>query len=67
MDQKSIVIDLKNPEGLALCKKIIEKSDVVLENFKPGVLAKLGLGFDVISHINPRAVLCSISAWAGTR
>jgi crotonobetainyl-CoA:carnitine CoA-transferase CaiB-like acyl-CoA transferase len=65
-NKESIVIDLKNPEGLALCKKIIEKSDVVLENFKPGVLAKLGLGFEVISQINPRAVLCSISAFGQT-
>jgi crotonobetainyl-CoA:carnitine CoA-transferase CaiB-like acyl-CoA transferase len=39
---------------------------VVLENFKPGVLAKLGLGFDVISELNPRAVLCSISAFGQT-
>ena len=65
-NKESIVIDLKNPEGLALTKKIIEKSDVVLENFKPGVLARLGLGYEVVSKLNPRAVLCSISAFGQT-
>jgi crotonobetainyl-CoA:carnitine CoA-transferase CaiB-like acyl-CoA transferase len=65
-NKESVVIDLKNPEGLALCKKIIEKSDVVLENFKPGVLEKLGLGYSVIEKLNPRAVLCSISAFGQT-
>ena len=43
-NKESIVIDLKNPEGLKLCKEFILKADVVLENFKPGVLEKLGLG-----------------------
>jgi crotonobetainyl-CoA:carnitine CoA-transferase CaiB-like acyl-CoA transferase len=65
-NKESVVIDLKNPDGLALCKKIIEKSDVVLENFKPGVLARLGLGYEVIEQLNPRAVLCSISAFGQT-
>ena len=65
-NKESIVIDLKNAEGLALCKQIIEKCDVVLENFKPGVLARLGLGWEVISELNPRAVLCSISAFGQT-
>ena len=65
-NKESVVIDLKNAEGLALCKKIIEKCDVVLENFKPGVLERLGLGYPVIEKLNPRAVLCSISAFGQT-
>ena len=65
-NKESVVIDLKNPEGLALVKDIIRKSDVVLENFKPGVLERLGLGYKVIEKLNPRAVLCSISAFGQT-
>ena len=65
-NKESIVIDLKNPDGLKLCKELIQKADVVLENFKPGVLEKLGLGWKVIEQINPRAVLCSISAFGQT-
>ena len=60
-NKESIVIDLKNAEGLTLCKQIIEKSDVVRENFKPGVLARLGLGFEVIEKLNPRAVLTIVT------
>jgi crotonobetainyl-CoA:carnitine CoA-transferase CaiB-like acyl-CoA transferase len=65
-NKSSIVIDLKNPRGLALAKELVKKSDVVLENFKPGVLERLGLGYSVIAELNAKAILCSISAFGQT-
>lgn len=65
-NKDSIVIDLKTPQGITLAKEIIRNSDVVLENFKPGVMARLGLGYDVLADLNPRIILCSISAFGQT-
>ena len=59
--KKSLCVDLKSSDGLALIKKIIPKADVVVENFSPGVIARMGLGYDVVSAINPRIVMCSVS------
>lgn len=62
-DKKSVTINLKSPEGLELIKKLIATAGVFVENFKPGVAERLGLGFDVVRKINPKIVYCSISAY----
>jgi CoA:oxalate CoA-transferase len=59
--KKSLCIDVKAPEGLALIKQMITKVDVMVENFSPGVIGRMGLGYDVVSAINPRIVMCSVS------
>lgn len=59
--KKSVAIDFKHPEGLALIKALVAKSDVLVENFSPGVMARAGLGYDVLKEINPGLVMCSIS------
>ena len=59
--KKSLCVDLKTPEGLALIKELIPKVDIAVENFTPGVIARMGLGYDVMSAINPRLVMCSVS------
>jgi crotonobetainyl-CoA:carnitine CoA-transferase CaiB-like acyl-CoA transferase len=61
--KKSVTIDLKNPEGLALAKRMVEKADVVVENFRPGVMKRLGLDYDTLAALNPRLVYCSISGY----
>jgi len=61
--KKSIVIDLKNPKGKELFLKLVEKADVVVENFKPGTMEKLGLGYEVLKKVNPRIILASISGF----
>lgn len=61
--KKSVTINLKSPEGLEIAKTLISGADVFVENFKPGVAERLGLGFDVVREINPRIVYCSISAY----
>jgi CoA:oxalate CoA-transferase len=64
--KKSILIDLKKPEGKDLFLRLVEKVDVVLENFTPGSMAGLGLGYDVLSARNPRLIYASISGFGQT-
>ncbi|MCS6926023.1 MAG: CoA transferase [Candidatus Binatia bacterium] len=61
--KKDLCIDAKTPEGLAILKQLVTKVDVLVENFAPGVIARLGLGYEVVSQLNPRIVMCSISAF----
>ena len=61
--KRSIVLDLKNPAQLEVARKIIAQSDVVLENFRPGVMERLGLGPDVCAVRNPKLVYGRITGW----
>ncbi len=64
--KRSIVIDLKTPEGRRICQKLAATADVAIESFGPGVAARLGIDYDTLKAINPRLVYCSISGF-GTR
>lgn len=61
--KKSVTLNLKTPEGLELARKLVATADIFVENFKPGVAERLGLGFDAVRQINPTIVYCSISAY----
>ncbi|MCS7214281.1 MAG: CoA transferase [Candidatus Calescibacterium sp.] len=61
--KKSIAVDLKTDEGVEIARKLAQKSDVIVEGFRPGVMKKLGLDFDNIKKINPKIVYCSISGY----
>jgi crotonobetainyl-CoA:carnitine CoA-transferase CaiB-like acyl-CoA transferase len=61
--KQDICVDLKHPDGLALVKELIPTFDVLVENFAPGVIGRLGLGYDVVRELNPGLVMCSISAF----
>src|SRR5262245_34805201 len=50
-NKRSIAVDLKNPAGLEVVRRIIEKADVVVENFRPGVMDRLGLGYEKLREI----------------
>ncbi len=65
-NKKSITLNLKHPRGLALCRQLIAKADAVVENFRPGVLQKLGLGHEDMRAVNPRLVIVSISGYGMT-
>ena len=65
-NKRSITLDLSNPEGQAVARRLIEKSDVLVENFKKGGLAKYGLGYEQLKAINPRLVYCSITGFGQT-
>jgi len=64
--KKSIVIDLKSEAGVALAKDLAAKCDIVIENYRPGVMDRLGLGYDALSAINPRLIYCAISGFGMT-
>lgn len=61
--KESIALDLKNPDDLALAKRMIAKADVVVENFRPGTMAKLGLDPENLTKENSRLIVCSISGF----
>ena len=54
-NKRSITVNLKEERGLALVKEMVKKADVFAENFAPGAVERLGLGYDVVSAINPRS------------
>ncbi len=58
-NKTSVAIDLKSPEGLDLAKKMIASADVLIENFRPGAMTKLGLGYEDLKSSNPGLIYCS--------
>jgi len=65
-NKRSVGLNLKTEDGSRVLWKLIERADVVIENFRPGVLEKLGFGYHAISKVNERAVYCSISGFGQT-
>lgn len=65
-NKKSITLDLRKPDGVALFKRLVTRADVVIENFRPGTLEKWGLGYDVLKEIKPELVLVRVTAFGQT-
>ena len=65
-NKKGVILDLTQPEGVELAKELVQHCDVVLENFRPGVMDRLGLGFEVLRHLRPGLVYASISAFGSS-
>lgn len=65
-NKKSVGLNLKTPEGRAIVWNLIDRADVLVENFRPGVLAKLGFGYDEVARRNSRLIYCSISGFGQT-
>jgi crotonobetainyl-CoA:carnitine CoA-transferase CaiB-like acyl-CoA transferase len=61
--KKSISVDLKDPAGIARVKRLAAEADVLVEQFRPGVMARLGLGYEDLRPLNPRLIYCSISGF----
>src|SRR3979411_3180511 len=61
--KRSVSVNLKCAEGIELCLRMMEKVDVVIENFRPGTMSRLGLGYEAARARNPRIVHCSISGY----
>lgn len=64
--KQSLCVDLRKPAGVELIKQLVPKVDVVVENFAPGVISAMGLGYPVLKELNPGLVMCSISALGQT-
>ena len=59
----SVCLDLKSPEGLAQAKELVATADILIENFRPGALDRLGLGYEALSVDNPRLIHCSLKGF----
>ena len=65
-NKRSITHDLTKPEAIAVIHKLVQAVDVVCENFRPGVMDKLGIGYATLSALNPRLIDCGISGFGNT-
>jgi crotonobetainyl-CoA:carnitine CoA-transferase CaiB-like acyl-CoA transferase len=62
-NKRGMTLDLKSPDGVDVIKALVQKSDVLVENFRTGTMESFGLGYDVLAEINPRLIYCSVSAF----
>jgi crotonobetainyl-CoA:carnitine CoA-transferase CaiB-like acyl-CoA transferase len=62
-NKRSLTLDLRKPEAIAIVKKLVAGADVVWENFRGGVMDRLGLGYEALSAINPRLIYCGVSGF----
>lgn len=65
-NKKSVSLNTKSPEGKAIFKKLVVDADIVIENFRPGVMDRLGIGYAVLKELNPRLIYCAISGFGQT-
>ncbi|OGK88627.1 MAG: CoA-transferase [Candidatus Rokubacteria bacterium GWC2_70_24] len=65
-NKRGITVDLKQPEGVAILRKLAATADVLVENYRPGVARRLGVDYDTLAAINPRLIYCSISGFGQT-
>ena len=65
-NKKSLTLNLKHPDGLKVLKTLLADADILIENFRPGVLEKLGLGWDVLHALNPKLVMVRLSGFGQT-
>ncbi len=61
--KRSITLDLKQPRAIEVIKRLVPKVDVVMENFRPGVMDKLGIGYETLRALNPRLIYCAVSGF----
>ena len=64
--KRSLALDLKNTDAIKLVHRLVAETDILVENFRPGVMDRLGLGYDALLKINPRLIYCSISGYGQT-
>lgn len=65
-NKQSVTVNLKHPDGLGIVHKLVAEADIVVENFRPGVMEKLGLGWDALAAINPGLVMVRLSGFGQT-
>ena len=65
-NKRSLTLDLRKPEAIEIVKRLVATADVVWENFRPGVMDKLGLGYDTLAALNPQLIYCAVSGFGHT-
>jgi len=66
LNKKGMAIDLKHPDGVAIFKELVKVSDVVVQNFSPGTMERLGIGYDVLKELNPGIIYAALSGFGQT-
>src|SRR5258708_29126452 len=61
--KRSITLDLKKPKAIEVVKRLVKEADVVMENFRPGVMDNLGIGYETLRTINPKLIYCAVSGF----
>ncbi len=64
--KRSLVLDLKQPDGVAVVRRLVESADILIENFRPDVMARFGLNYDVLRQVNPKLIYTAISGFGQT-
>lgn len=64
--KRGIAVDLKNPAGVELIKQLVKDYDIVVEQFRPGVMDRLGVGYEALKAINPKLIYCAITGYGQT-
>ncbi|HLI21636.1 MAG TPA: CoA transferase, partial [Stellaceae bacterium] len=62
-NKRSLAIDLKSDAGRAVMRRVVARADIVLENYAPGTMERLGCGYDALSGLNPRLIYCSLKGY----
>ncbi|HTQ35032.1 MAG TPA: CoA transferase [Stellaceae bacterium] len=62
-NKRSLTLDLQKPQAVAIVKRLVETADIVWENFRPGIMERFGLGYEVLKSINPRLIYCAVSGF----
>jgi crotonobetainyl-CoA:carnitine CoA-transferase CaiB-like acyl-CoA transferase len=65
-NKRGLAVDLKDPRGAGILRRLVREADVLVENFRPGMLDRLGLGHEALRALNPALVYCSISGFGAT-
>jgi crotonobetainyl-CoA:carnitine CoA-transferase CaiB-like acyl-CoA transferase len=65
-NKESFAADLKNPDDLAKVKRLIARADVLIQNFRPGVIERIGLGYEAVRELNPRLVYAAVTGYGST-
>jgi crotonobetainyl-CoA:carnitine CoA-transferase CaiB-like acyl-CoA transferase len=65
-NKRSIVLDLKSEDGVAIVRRMAERADILVQNMRPGAMERLGLGYDDLRELNPSLIYCSISGFGAT-
>jgi crotonobetainyl-CoA:carnitine CoA-transferase CaiB-like acyl-CoA transferase len=63
LNKKDLAINLKSPEGIEIFKELVKKTDIVIQNFLPGTMERMGLGYDVLKELNPKIIYAALSGF----
>jgi formyl-CoA transferase len=65
-DKRGLTVNLKHPEGVAIVTRLARTADVLVQNYRPGVVERMGLGYEALRQVNPRLIYCSVSGFGAT-